>query len=211
MAVVQNPIVGRARGKVANSVFTKWKNLNIWKSKALSVANPQTDGQLKQRARFSIITMLASIMLAAVRKGFNEYSGTMSESNMFSKINHQNDFLAWDGSQWVPDFNQLEIAKGSLDNTACTVTGITNGSTSVTIAFPVTASGNQTTGDYVNAVVKTPTDTVISIGAQVRNDGTLVVALPTALATGGEVFVYTFFTSADGRKNSDSQVIQDTV
>ena len=50
MAVVQNPIIGRARGQAGGMVFTTQFGRNVLKSKALSVANPKTDKQLGRRA-----------------------------------------------------------------------------------------------------------------------------------------------------------------
>jgi hypothetical protein len=37
MAVIQNPIIGRAKNKFANAIFTTWKGKNIIKSKIICV------------------------------------------------------------------------------------------------------------------------------------------------------------------------------
>ena len=204
MAVVQNPIVGRAIGKVANSVFTKWKGRNIWKSKAISVFNPQTDGQLKQRARFSIITMLGSVLLSVIRLGFKEQATDRTESNVFNSTNQRNGFLAWNGSKWEQDFVELEISKGSLDPTAVAVTGATAGSSSLVITFPATVSGNQSLGDKMSIVALNNDNVAIKAQVVARNAGTYTLALPQPLAVATELYVYTFFTSADGKKSSNN-------
>lgn len=202
MAIVQNPIVGRAIGKVANSVFTKWKGRNIWKSKAISVSNPQTDGQLKQRARFSILVRLSSIFLSVIRVGFREQAGSVTEVNAFNSVNQRNQFLVWDGTQWVQDLLQLEISKGSLDPTAVAASGVTNGSSSIVLTFANTASGNQSLGDKLSAVVMYGYNVIAKTEVVSRNVGTYSVALPNALATFDEVTILTFFSSADGKKAS---------
>lgn len=211
MAIVQNPIVGRAIGKVANSVFTKWKGRNIWKSKAISVSNPQTDGQLKQRARFSIIVRLASIFLSIIRLGMKEQAGDKTEANAFNSINQRNQFLTWDGTQWVQDLSKLEISKGSLDPTAVVASGVTNGSSAIVLTFANTASGNQSLGDKLSAVVMNGDDVVVVSEAVSRNAGTYSVAMPNALATADEVTILTFFSSADGKKASNNTAEQVTV
>lgn len=211
MAIVQNPIVGRAIGKVANSVFTKWKGRNIWKSKAISVSNPQTDGQLKQRARFSIIVRLSSIFLSVIRLGMKEQAGDKTEANAFNSINQRNQFLTWDSTQWVQDLSKLEISKGSLDPTAVVASGVTNGSSAIVLTFANTASGNQSLGDKLSAVVMNGEAVVAVSEAVSRNVGTYSVAMPSALATGDEVTILTFFSSTDGKKASNNTAHQVTV
>lgn len=204
MAIVQNPIVGRAIGKVANSVFTKWKGRNIWKSKAISVANPQTDGQLKQRARFSIVVRLASILLSILRVGMKEQATTKTESNAFTSINQRNGFLTWVTDAWVQDFSALEISKGSLDATDVTVSAPTSGDPNIDISFDNTASGNQSLGDNFNVVVLNGEDVVSELSGAIRSDGNYTVTMPNAVATGDVINILTFFSSADGKKSSNN-------
>lgn len=204
MAIVQNPIVGRAIGKVANSVFTKWKGRNIWKSKAISVANPQTDGQLKQRARFSIVVRLASILLSILRVGMKEQATTKTESNAFTSINQRNGFLAWVTDAWVQDFSKLEISKGSLDTTDVYVTAVTAGDEDIVLTFDNDASGNQSLGDDFNVVVLNGEDVVSTLAGAIRSAGAYTVGMPNAVASGDVINILTFFSSADGKKSSNN-------
>lgn len=211
MAIVQNPIVGRASGKVSNNVFTKWKGKNVWKSKPLTVANPQTDGQLKQRSKFQFLVHLASLIGILIKKGFKELAIGKTEYNVFQSKNSLNAFLSWSGLAWVPDYSKLEISQGSLDNTSFAVSGATNGSTSVTATFATSASGNQSTGDSAYALIITPNEAKIISGSRMRSDGTAVFTLDTAVVTADVVHVFLFFVSADGKKSSDSQYMTATV
>lgn len=52
MAIVQNPLINRASGAVGNSVFSKWKNRNVLKSKSINPYPSPTPAQVAARAIF---------------------------------------------------------------------------------------------------------------------------------------------------------------
>jgi hypothetical protein len=58
MAIVENPIIGRARGSVGNCVFTFLFGKNILKSKPISINDPKTPAQLAHRARYKKLVKL---------------------------------------------------------------------------------------------------------------------------------------------------------
>lgn len=211
MSVVQNPITGRTRGKFANAVFSKWKGKNTMRSKALQVRNPQTDGQLKQRAKFSILVHLSTLVAALLRVGMKEMSSTVTQFNAFITENSFNGFLSWTGTQWNTDYTKLVVSKGSLDPTNATLSAMANNDTSVDVNFAPSATGNQSVGDKACILVVTPNETKMKIAEDARSTGGTSVNLDTPITTGQVVHVYIFFVSADGRKVSDSQYIGDTV
>mgnify|MGYP001093506808 CR=1 FL=1 len=204
MAITQNPIVGRARGKVSNNVFTTWKGLNVWKAKPITVSNPQTDGQLKQRSKFSILVAIASQLLAIVRIGFKEQAIGKTEVNAFNSTNQLNKYLNWTGNDWTPDPSKLQISKGSLGDTVVTPTTPINGSSSITITYPNTATGAQSLGDKIMVYVESDETSKILIGNKTRQDGSIVVNMDVPFTSGDIVNVYTFFQSVDGRKVSNN-------
>lgn len=89
MAVVQNPIVGRARGSVATTTFTTWKGLNVIKSKPISVANPKTPGQVRQRARIRFVSRLGGRVAQVVRRNFAVLAVGKTAFNAFAQFNFQ--------------------------------------------------------------------------------------------------------------------------
>lgn len=81
MAIIQNPVTGRSRGKFANAVFSTWKDKNVMRSKALDPMNPNTVKQQEQRTKFkTCVNMLKRakvfylIAYAAVRHNTTEFS-----------------------------------------------------------------------------------------------------------------------------------------
>lgn len=83
MAIVQNPIIGRASGSVGESTLQKWRRLNVLRSKPSVQYNPNTPAQIANRKRFGGCSdfyinsqdVLAPIFrrLAGDVSGFNTY------------------------------------------------------------------------------------------------------------------------------------------
>lgn len=87
MAIVQNPIIGRSRKSLANTTFTTYKGQNVIKSKALTVANPRTAGQVSQRNIFKEVVAFARPLLPLIKISFKEAATRMSEYNAFVSAN----------------------------------------------------------------------------------------------------------------------------
>lgn len=204
MAIVQNPIIGRSKGSFGNAVFSKWKGKNTLRSKALEVANPQTDLQMKQRAKFAILVALFRQMAAVLKTGFREMAVGMSEFNAFQSANLKNNFLGWSGSQWVADFGALVVSKGSLDATSIAANTVTNASAAVTVTFNSTPAGNQSAADTIYCVVMQENGDKYAVLSGARSAGTLTGSLSEAASTGDTFYFYLFGVSPDGRKVSDN-------
>lgn len=89
MAVVQNPIIGRARGSVATTTFTTWKGLNVIKAKPITVANPSTAGQVRQRGRIRFISRLGGRVAQVIRRNFAVLAVGKTAFNAFAQFNFQ--------------------------------------------------------------------------------------------------------------------------
>lgn len=120
MAVTQNPIIGRARGSVATTTFTTWKGLNVIKAKPITVANPSTAGQVRQRGRLRFISRLASRIAPVVRRNFALLAVGKTAFNAFSQANFQAfdaldvPGLLFPSSQQLR-INQLRLSPNNLD------------------------------------------------------------------------------------------------
>lgn len=208
---VQNPITGRSSGGFGNAIAGTWKGINYMRSKPLEVANPQTDAQMKQRSKLAVLVMFARQLMIIIRIGFREKAIKQSAYNAFIKENMNNGFLSFVSSAWTANNPLLAIAKGSLDVTDLTSVSTSNGSSSVTVNYPATASGNQSLGDKLCVVVSTDDGAAQSIGSNTREDGSVVLTFPRALVTGDVLNVYYFFYAANGQKVSDSTYYTKTV
>lgn len=211
MAITQNPIVGRMHGTLGNAVASKWKGRNTLRSKALTVANPQTDAQMKQRSKFDIVLGFARLFGAVIRVGFKEVATTISEYNAFMSENMLNDFLTYVSNNWVVDASSMVVAKGSLDMIGLSSTASSASANTVTLNFDTTANGNQSNGDKLYVICGGPTYRGLSAGTVTRNDGTAVITMDGDVVTSHVISGYYFFVSADGRKVSNSAYFTLTV
>lgn len=66
MATVQNPIVGRASGSLGNTVFLKYNDKNVIKSKPLEVKPSNTPAQANQRALLKKVAGLVRDLSASL-------------------------------------------------------------------------------------------------------------------------------------------------
>lgn len=88
MAVVQNPIIGRAKNKFSNAVFTTWIGKNVLRSKPLSVSNPRTERQLVNRARIANLAYLAKQFRTVIQETLRSLRQGQTQYNAFARINY---------------------------------------------------------------------------------------------------------------------------
>lgn len=81
-------ILGGLSGKVGNLVGTSWKGIAVIKSLPLSVANPNTAGQVTQRTKMSNVVEFAKLILATIIKPLNDrFASGQSGFNLFVQRN----------------------------------------------------------------------------------------------------------------------------
>lgn len=210
MAVVQNTLIGRARGRVGNAVFRTHKGQNIVSQKAEVVANPRTALQQSNRARFTALLAIGRLLRPLIVIGFKEYSGSMSWLNKFMSTNTQSDLLIWDAgaTEWIPNNQNLVIAEGSLQQNPFNIAAITNAGFS--IEWDATPVANQSVDDKLSFLVSKPNAEPLFFrfngGAPVdRDTGTASVLYD--LVDGDVLTVVAFFVRNDGSIVSNSYAI----
>lgn len=133
MGVIRQGVLGGFSGKVANIVGSSWKGIAVLKSLPLSVANPQTAGQVAQREKMAGIVAASRILLAAlIQPYWNPFAQKMSGYNSFVKENIDT-FL----STVFTDFANFYSTRGAL--LGVVVTGIVS-----------TAAGNTITVSWTD-------------------------------------------------------------
>lgn len=161
MGVIKRGILGGFSGKVANVIGSSWKGIAVMKSMPLSVANPQTAGQVLQRTKMANIVFVAKELLANVVKPLNDrFAQEMSGFNLFVKNNILG-FAVWPSPADVG----FVLSEGKLDKV--TITGQVANRTLNTIVM------NWTDNSGVGFAL--PTDEVYVVGTSV-NKTTLAVS-----------------------------------
>lgn len=212
MAVVQNPIVGRAKNKFGNAIFSTWKGKNVLRTKPLEVRNPRSPGQVAQRNRLSEIVAMYRASKQAIDVGYKQQAVGRTEYNAFVADNMQ--FITADINTGIltTDYTKILYAKGTLPPSELTIGAAT--ATQVTITFsddPADFIDGQTVNDvfsYVAMKVNTANGDVVShsVGVDVatRGDGTAIISLDNAIDLGTETYIWLFFSSPNYNKSSDS-------
>ena len=88
MAVIKQGILGGFSNKCGSVVGTSWKGIAVMKAKPLSVANPRTAAQVKNRNRQTMVLELAQgIGTGFIRTYWNRFAKNMSGFNDFMSRN----------------------------------------------------------------------------------------------------------------------------
>jgi hypothetical protein len=207
MAIVQNPITGRTKGKFASAVFSKQFGKNTMRSKPIEVKNPKTILQQEQRSKFSLMVELARKFLAFIRTGFKQVSIGMSQFNAFVQTNI---FTAITGTfpNYSIDYTQLIVTKGTLTG-AEGATATAAAGHKVTIAWTDnTGTGDAQATDKAMQLILNPDSKNVASDTtlKTRTDDTNQLTVP-ASWVGDTVHVYLSFMTAAGDKVADSTYV----
>jgi hypothetical protein len=88
MGVIKRGLLGGFSGRVGNIVGSSWKGIAVIKTLPLSVANPKTAKQIKQRVSFADTVLFAVQLLTQVIKpAWDRFASRMSGFNAFVSKN----------------------------------------------------------------------------------------------------------------------------
>ena len=203
MAIVQNPITGRTRGKFSTAVFSKQFGKNTMRSKALSVRNPKTPAQLEQRAKFNTALEFVRLIIGIVRIGYAKFASGMSAYNTAMR-QVMLDAITGVYPSFDISYPDDLVSQGSL----------TGFSAPTALAAPVlkinlawtdnTGQGNAAADDIMHyCIINTDAGTVTAgTNNKTRSDGSDVINV--AGAAGEDCEVYAFFVSATTGEACDS-------
>lgn len=214
MAVTQNPHIGRSKNAFATAVFTTWKGRNVMKGKPISVHNPDTPAQKKQRSAFGATVQLWTRELSGHKRGFNSYTSRMTEVNAFVQNNINSSVAATTAGDIVTDFNKLVLSQGSLPQAVDLNATISSGV--ITIDWNGDLENylpNQSASDQISVAIivqeSTGAFTVSNfIDVAGRIDAYYVVPGTFTTPVGGNVYVVAYFWSNVHRIASDSTVFE---
>jgi hypothetical protein len=206
-AIVQNPVTGRTRKKMANVVFSRIFGKNTMRAKPLSVANPRSDGQVSQRGKFSLCVQSLRYCIGFLQVGYKHAASGMSAFNKAVMDNFHTIVTGTYPSLTV-DWSLAVLAKGSL-------TGASNPLATGPAGHKVTFTWDNNTGEgdaqasdiamliAIDPISKNSTTSMTSV---LRSAGTADLVVP-AKSIGHSVYCYIAFKDALNKKVSDSTYI----
>lgn len=213
MAVVQNPIIGRARGKFGNAVFTTQFGKNVLKTKPLTVADAQSDSQVERRNAITQIVAIFRAISTATKQGFKSLAVGMSAYNAFSSYNLKEAFTYSGTTPATLVPASLLISKGTIEKVVIATLVGTDSSADVVFTFPTTVVGaGQSATDLAIIVVWNATLDIWEgeISSAARSTGTATLTMSQAVSTGDVLHGYLGFTNISGSAQSDSDYETDT-
>lgn len=136
MGVIKRGILGGFSGKVGGVVGSSWKGISVMRSMPLTVANPKTVKQIKQRSKFSKLSKLGSDLLTSTIKPYwDRFAQMKSGFNAFIEVNKG----AFDENGNF-DFPKLVLSQGRLGDTPFTFV-LGSGGTELVLVYDSTQEG----------------------------------------------------------------------
>lgn len=214
MARVSNPLIGATSGSVGGVTFSKWKGIDVIKTKPTVVANPNSDKQKTQRGSFTLIIAFYRLLVAVVNLGFKQLAVKKSAYNAFASTNLKQAFdMSVPGTvTFKPE--SFMISKGTISDTSITSVTADASDQMIDIAFPNTYGlpGQSASDKPLMAAYNTVLDEWVSaVGSSARSTGAGSMAMPAGWLENHTLRVYLGFVNEDGSEASDSKNIAATI
>lgn len=209
MGIIRQGILGGVQNKVGSVVGSSWKGIPVLKTLPLSVANPNTAGQITQRTAFKLASQIGSVLLGDWIKPFwDRFAQKMSGYNSWVQTNVP--FMA-DGI--ITDYSDLVMSKGKLTSASSIAVAADDSSNTVVIT-PTVPTLNQfsAASDIAKALVYNETqDFWIASGDLGARSAAPYTVPDTRSVAGDTVHVWLAFKRADLSYVSDSTYATATV
>lgn len=203
MGTIKKGILGGFSGKVGNVVGASWRGIEYIRSLPANVFNPRTEGQVKQRTKFSIIGRMLKTFVPIIRVGFAASAGrgksTYSEAMKYNVLNAVTGLYP----DFEIDFAKLKVAAGKLYGAANASATCTAGSLSFVWDTDLLNNASATDKVILMAYNQALNETAYHMQAAARADGSGSLDVPPTW-DGELVDTYMAFTSEDGRLVSNS-------
>jgi hypothetical protein len=207
MGKINQGILGGFSGKVGNVIGGNWKGIDYMRVKPASVANPQTEGQVDQRSKFSTVLRFLQPMKDFVKIGFKGYANKMTQFNSAMSYNLKNS-ITGSYPNFTIDYANALISRGSL---AGVLNGAANSASAGSVSFTWddnSSDGNaQATDKSMLLVYNADKDEAIFVteGA-VRNAGSQAITVPDSYS-GDQVACFIAFISEDSISVANSKFV----
>ena len=132
MSITENPLVGRAKGSMANFTMYTSHNKNIVRGKAFEIKDAKSKDQLIMRDRMKLLADRYQSFKSIIRLGFPERREDQTSHNMFISANFSRTFEIIDDIQVISK-PLLLLSKGSLPEVK--VMNVVTGTDGITIRY----------------------------------------------------------------------------
>lgn len=203
MGKINQGILGGFSGKVGTVVGGSWKGITYMRAKAVSVANPRTEAQLSQRARFTTALRFLQPCTDFLRTGYKNYAVKQTAFNAAMSHTLSNAVTGAYPAFGI-DPSKVMLSRGAL-TTAVNVQAVVSDGT-VKVSWDDNSSlGSAKPTDRALAIVVNPDngEAVYKTTGTTRNSSSEMLDIPTDW-TGDSAEVYLGFISDDGKEVANS-------
>lgn len=207
MGKISQGILGGFSGKVGSVVGANWKGINYMRSKAVSVANPRTEGQVRQRTKFSVTLSFLQPLTDFLRVGYKMYAIKKTAFNAAMSY-FINNAIIGDSPDFSIDPSKVLVSRGPLTSALNANATIQPGE--VTVSWEDnSSSGSATSSDKALIVVYNVSkmEAVYTTSGATRSEQSQVMTIP-ADWDNDILSVHLGFISEDGTKVSNSVPVQ---
>ena len=206
MGKISQGILGGFSGKVGNVVGGSWKGIDYMRVKPASVANPQTEAQMNQRAKFSTVLGFLQPIGDFIKVGFKNYAIKMTAFNSAMSYNLKN-ALTGDYPDYTIDYTKALVSRGSLAG-ALNPAAAQTGSNEITFTWDNNSSeGNASVDDTAMVLILNSTkgEAIFITEGSTRTTGEQVMTIPTNFA-GDTLKCFIAFKSQSGDVSNSKNV-----
>ncbi|MBO4778358.1 MAG: hypothetical protein J5588_07690 [Bacteroidales bacterium] len=203
MGRIKRGILGGFHGTVGTVVGASWKGIDYMRSKAESIKNPRTRGQVTQRNRFATTLQFLQPITSYIRIGFRPYAVKQTGFNAAMAYNIKNAIVG-EYPNFELDYSKALVSRGTLTP----VEGANANVTSSGVTFfwrDNSGTGNALLTDMAMPLLfnKDKEEAVFSTAGGKRFEEETTLTVP-ADWTGSKVEAYLGFISADGKSVATS-------
>lgn len=207
MGKINQGILGGFSGKVGNVIGGNWKGIDYMRVKPANVANPQTEGQVNQRIKFSTVLQFLQPLKDFIKVGYKNYAIKMTQFNSAMSYILKNAVIGT-YPNFTIDYANALISRGSL-------AGVLNGAVASSAVGAVeftwgdnTSESNASATDKVMILAYNSTkgEAVFVTGGAARSVGSQTLTVPDDFS-GDSVKCFIAFLSEDGLTVSNSKYV----
>ena len=207
MGKINQGILGGFSGKVGNVIGGNWKGIDYMRVKPANVANPQTEGQVDQRTKFSTVLQFLQPLKDFVKVGYKNYAIKMTQFNSAMSYILKN-AVAGSYPNFTIDYATALISRGSL-------AGVLNGAAASSAAGSVEFTwGDNTSESNASATDKamilayncSKGEAIFVTDGAARSAGSQTLTVPDDFS-GDSVECFIAFISEDGLSLANSKYV----
>ena len=203
MGRIKRGILGGFHGTVGTVVGASWKGIDYMRSKAESIKNPRTRGQVTQRNRFATTLFFLQPISSYIRIGFRPYAVKQTGFNAAMAYNIKN-AITGEYPNFELDYSKALVSRGTLTPADGVDASVTNGG--VTFHwYDNSGKGNALQTDIAMPLLfnKSKQEAVFNTAGNRRFEEETTLTVP-ADWTGSKVEAFLGFISADGKSVATS-------